>query len=65
MSVFGNKMIEQLCGTSTATGLGEGECLFAVSYFTMFFCSVHFNVIIQYKPTKCTFPQLMFLIFNF
>ena len=26
----------------------------------MFFCTVHCNTIIQHKPTKCTFPKLMF-----
>jgi len=57
-------MAEQLCGTGTATALGEGECLLAASFLYVF-CSVHCNVIIQYKTIKCTFSQLMFLIFNF
>jgi hypothetical protein len=26
-------------------------------------CAVHCNIIVQYKPTKCTFPKLIFLIF--
>jgi len=29
------------------------------------FCTVHCNIIIQYKTTKCTFFKLIFLIFNF
>ena len=29
-----------------------------------FFCDVHCNIITQYKPTKCAFPKLIFLIFN-
>ena len=33
--------------------------LFYVSY------TVHCNISIQYKPMRCTFPKLIFLIFNF
>jgi hypothetical protein len=28
-------------------------------------CTVHCNIIIQYKPTKCTFSKLKFIFFNF
>jgi len=29
------------------------------------FCNVHCNIIIQYKPTKCTFSKLIFFNFIF
>jgi hypothetical protein len=29
------------------------------------FCTVHCNIIIKYKPTKCTFPKLIFSILIF
>jgi len=29
-----------------------------------FFCTVHCNIIIQYRPMKCTFLKSVILIFN-
>ena len=37
------------------------SCFFnTVVYFLFFFGIVHCNLIIKYKPTKCTFPKLIF-----
>ena len=36
------------------------ECIKTQKNILCSFCTVHFNIIIQYKPRKCTFRKLIF-----
>jgi hypothetical protein len=60
------KIIKEMLG-SIASGtpyiIQNWEPCFVTMIFTFFFGTVHFNIIVQYKPTKCTFSKFIFQFF--